>query len=101
MMEFITATEDISGTVLHEYVKIVAAQEAPQKYKPRSGKINTNMDKYPTFFTKNFTTRESDMLGLLGYDQVEKGNFTKLEDTGIPAWNAASLEKVLKQKEVE
>jgi len=41
-MKFMFNTNDISGTRLEHYVKLNAKEQAPQIYKPRSGKTNAN-----------------------------------------------------------
>ena len=46
LLEFVFGVEDITGTRVHEYLKLAVKEEAPQIYAPRKGQINKNADKY-------------------------------------------------------
>ena len=46
LLEFIMNVEDISGTKVHQYLKIAVSEQSPQIYKPREGKVNYNFDKF-------------------------------------------------------
>ena len=46
LLEFTLKTGDITGTRVHAYLRKAMKEAAPQIYKPRSGKINKNLDKF-------------------------------------------------------
>jgi len=46
LLEFILNVENISGTKIHEYLKLAVEESSPQIYQPRQGKVLGNMVKF-------------------------------------------------------
>ena len=46
LFKFILNTSHIEGTVIERYIDLAVKEKAPEIYKPREGRVNTNMDKY-------------------------------------------------------
>lgn len=46
LFEFIMTIDDLEGTQMGEFIRIASNEASPQHYKPRSGKVNKNLDKY-------------------------------------------------------
>lgn len=47
LLSFVLDSKDLSGTRVARHIEMaVAEKKAPQKYKPREGKINTNLNKF-------------------------------------------------------
>jgi hypothetical protein len=46
LFKFILNEPNIEGTIIEKYIDLTVAEKAPEVYKPREGKVNTNLDKY-------------------------------------------------------
>jgi hypothetical protein len=46
LLKFILNQDDLSGTKVEQYLQMAVKETSPQIYKPRSGKVNGNMDKF-------------------------------------------------------
>ena len=62
LLEFTLKVDDISGTKVHAYLRKAVREAAPQIYKPRSGKINQNTDKFDAETLTNMYTKHKVVL---------------------------------------
>jgi hypothetical protein len=46
LMKFMFCQQSIKGTRIESYVKLACREEAPCVYKPRAGKVNSNIDRF-------------------------------------------------------
>lgn len=46
LFKFILNSNDLSGTNIEKYIELVVKEKAPQIYKPREGKVNSNLTKF-------------------------------------------------------
>ena len=67
LISFVLDLDDITGTKAEHYINLAIAEKRPQNYKPRSGKINANVDKYSSELIEIIKEEASDMIVKLGY----------------------------------
>ena len=73
LMKFIFIQEDIEETVLSQCIKLVTNEKkAPEVYKPRVGKINTNLAKFSQKQLDVIARIAGDLLKSLGYYSLLK-----------------------------
>lgn len=46
LFKFILNTPSLDGTLIEKYIDLAVKEKAPEIYKPREGKVNTNSDKF-------------------------------------------------------
>jgi hypothetical protein len=46
LFKFLLNTTEIEGTNIEKYIDLTVKENAPEIYKPREGKVNTNNDKF-------------------------------------------------------
>lgn len=46
LFSFVLNQKDLKGSVIEKYIEMAVKEKAPEIYKPREGKINTNADKF-------------------------------------------------------
>lgn len=67
LFKFMCNTNKVAGTNLEKYIDLTVAEEAPQIYKPRSGKVNANLKKFTPEMLNFMWSHASDTLTKLGY----------------------------------
>ena len=85
LMRFILCVPTIENTIIEQYINLACKEAAPQKYKPRKGKINANLDKYgkaQLAALKNLAEEQIEQMGYTDYfdkdcSEVKKNNWIK------------------------
>lgn len=67
LFQFILNTTDLSNTRIAHYIDLAVQEKAPEVYKPRQGKVNSNLDKYNAEQLKFMYECASQMLNEFGY----------------------------------
>lgn len=71
----------IEGTLVHKYLKIAVSEASPQIYKPRSGKVNCNYDKFNRIQLDFIIEYSYKFLRMFGYyDTCLENGATPVED---------------------
>jgi len=85
--------EKIDGTQIATYIDLAVSEKAPEIYKPREGKVNSNVAKFTDEHLKYMGEQAPDLLTKLGYMSLFTGK--KYKET-LPAWNKKVLAKSIK-----
>lgn len=67
LFRFMLNSNKLEGTNVEKFIDLTVAEEAPQIYKPRSGKVNANLKKFTPEMIQFMWTHASDTLTKLGY----------------------------------
>ena len=70
LIEFVLNRGDITGTKIEQYLKIAVSEARPQNYKPRVGKINSNIDKFSPHLLKFMFDKAETFITVLGYKHL-------------------------------
>ena len=93
LFKFILNTPSLEGTLIERYIDLAVREKAPEVYKPREGRVNSNVDKY--------NQEQLEFLFGYGYELIKnfgyEATFTKKQDLEslkfIDEFNAESLKK--------
>ena len=67
LLAFIMNVPSIDGTLVEKYLKMAVSEASPQIYKPRSGKVNCNFDKFNRAQLDSFVEYSYQYLRMFGY----------------------------------
>ena len=68
LMKFILNEQNLDGTQIERYIDLTVQEKAPEVYKPRSGQINKNIDKYQKEDLEFIYNFAKDQLVKFGYE---------------------------------
>lgn len=92
LLKFVLNISDIEGTVIEKYIDLTVAEKAPEIYKPRQGKVNTNLDKYNREQLDYMFNYSKELIVNFGYDDTYNPNGS-LKSKFIEDFNQESLKK--------
>ncbi|CDW83009.1 fbox domain containing protein [Stylonychia lemnae] len=93
LFKFILNTSHIEGTVIEKYIDLAVKEKAPEIYKPREGRVNTNMDKFNREQLDFMYNYAKEQLQYFGYDDTYTLNKLGLNSKFIDDFNNQNLEK--------
>lgn len=68
LMRFVLNTDDITGSNMEKYIEIAVKEQAPEIYKPREGKVNTNNGKFTQEHLDFIFNYAKELIVNFGYD---------------------------------
>lgn len=73
LLKFVLNSYCIDETYLEKYIDLAVQEKAPEIYKPREGRSNSNCDKYTRVHLDYMYSYAGDLLTKLGYDEAFTG----------------------------
>lgn len=93
LFKFILNTQSIEGTLIEKYIDLAVKEKAPEIYKPREGRVNSNTDKYNREQLDFMYSYAKELLINFGYDDTFTVNDQSLKSKFIDDFNNGSLKK--------
>lgn len=70
LFSFILNTPSLEGTLIERYVDLAVMEKAPEIYKPREGRVNSNLDKFNKEQLNYIYTNAKELLDMMGYEDT-------------------------------
>jgi len=68
LFKFILNTPNLEGTVIERYIDLAVKEKAPEIYKPREGRVNSNLEKFNREQLDFMFNYAKEMLTNFGYE---------------------------------
>jgi len=72
LFQFMMRTDHLEGTRIRKYIELACSENMPQRYKPRKGKVNANLDYYKKAQLNFLYFSNKRMMDRLGYAPLFK-----------------------------
>lgn len=73
--------------MIERYIDLAVAEKAPEVYKPREGKVNSNLEKYNREQLDFMFNYAKDLLTNFGYDDTYNSTGTSLKSKFVDDFN--------------
>ena len=93
LMKFILCNSELEGTIIEKYIDLTVNEKAPEIYKPRQGRANSNIEKFNREQLDFMFNYAKEQLVNFGYEESFTGN--ALKSQYIDDFNQESLKKAL------
>ena len=70
LFKFILNAESIEGTLIERYIELAVREKAPEIYKPREGKVNSNLDKFTQEQLDYIYNYSQELIVRFGYEET-------------------------------
>lgn len=91
LFKFILNAPNLEGTVIERYIDLAVKEKAPEIYKPREGRVNSNLEKFNREQLDFMFSYAKEMLTNFGYEQTYIKNGDPVLSKYIEEYNKTSL----------